>query len=96
MRPLVERGADTLVLGCTHYPFVSDLIADIAGANVTIVDPAAAVARELRRRLDERTLVTDATTPGRLTVWSSGATGALTVLLERLGLGAATVQSLPV
>jgi glutamate racemase len=96
VRPLVERGADTLVLGCTHYPFVTDLIADVAGAHVTIVDPAAAVARELRRRLDERMLATAATAPGRLTVWSSGAAGALTVLLERLGLGAATVRPLPV
>jgi glutamate racemase len=96
VRPLVERGADTLVLGCTHYPFVSDLIADVAGANVTIVDPAAAVARELRRRLVERSLVTERTAPGRLSVWSSGSTEALVVLLERLGLGSETIHTLPV
>jgi glutamate racemase len=94
--PLVERGADTLVLGCTHYPFVTELIADVAGAAVTIVDPAAAVARELRRRLDERSLATDRTEPGRLAVWSSGSTEALAVLLERLGLGSQRIQTLPV
>ena len=96
VRPLVERGADTLVLGCTHYPFVTELIADAAGGQVTIVDPAAAVARELRRRLDERALLTDRTAPGRLSVWSSGSTGALAVLLERLGLGGEAIHTLPV
>ena len=94
VRPLIERGADTLVLGCTHYPFVSELIADVAGGAVAIVDPAAAVARELRRRLEERSLLTERTAPGRLSVWSSGGTEALAVLLERLGLGGETIHPL--
>lgn len=51
--PLLEQGADTLVLGCTHYPFLADAIRTLAGPGVTIVDPAAAVARELCRRLGE-------------------------------------------
>lgn len=49
--PLLDSGVDTLVLGCTHYPFLGALIQDIVGPNVAIVDPAAAVARELTRRL---------------------------------------------
>lgn len=51
--PLLEAGADTLVLGCTHYPFLEPLIREVAGPGVTIVDPAAAVARELVRRLGD-------------------------------------------
>jgi glutamate racemase len=51
LRPMLDRGADTIVLGCTHYPFVSDVIRDVAGPDVTIIDSAAPVARELRRRL---------------------------------------------
>ena len=96
VRPLVERGADTLVLGCTHYPFVAELIADVAGAHVAIVDPAAAVARELRRRLEEGSLLTDRTGSGGLSIWSSGSTEALAVLLERLGLGKEAIRPLPV
>jgi glutamate racemase len=96
VRPFVARGADTIVLGCTHYPFVSDLIADIAGPDVAIVDPAAAVARELRRRLDERSLLTPGSAPGRLSVWSSGDVEALAVLLARLGLGGQDIHELPV
>lgn len=52
VRPLVADGADTLVLGCTHYPFLRPVIDEVAGPGVAIIDPADAVARELRRRLD--------------------------------------------
>lgn len=53
LSPLLEAGVDTLVLGCTHYPFLISLIRDIAGHQVTIIDPATAIARELSRRLGE-------------------------------------------
>jgi glutamate racemase len=49
---LLAKGADVLVLGCTHYPFLADEIRDLVGPGVEIIDPATAVARELRRRLD--------------------------------------------
>ncbi len=49
--PLLARGADTVILGCTHYPFLSALIRDVAGDAVTLVDTGAAVARQLQRRI---------------------------------------------
>ncbi len=45
--PVLAAGADTLVLGCTHYPFLRRVIAERAGAQVVIVDPAPAVARQV-------------------------------------------------
>ena len=45
--PLVEAGADHIVLGCTHYPFLLDTIRKVAGEGVTVLDPAPAVARHL-------------------------------------------------
>lgn len=45
--PVLAAGADTLVLGCTHYPFLRHLIAVRAGAHVAIVDPSRAVARRV-------------------------------------------------
>ena len=52
--PLLERGADTLILGCTHYPFLAPLITEVVGNAITLVDTGAAVARQLRSRiLDE-------------------------------------------
>lgn len=50
--PLINDGADTIVLGCTHYPFLMKEIRAVAGEQVNIIDPAIAVARELQRRLD--------------------------------------------
>jgi glutamate racemase len=49
LSPLLEAGADTLVLGCTHFPFLTPVIERIAGPGVTVVDPAPAVARQVRR-----------------------------------------------
>ncbi|HEY5763887.1 MAG TPA: glutamate racemase [Rhodocyclaceae bacterium] len=51
LSPLLAAGADTLVLGCTHYLFLEPLIRELAGPEVAVVDSSAAVARELRRRL---------------------------------------------
>ncbi len=47
VRPLLEAGADNLVLGCTHYPFLSKVIRTIAGPDVRIINPAPAAARHL-------------------------------------------------
>lgn len=57
VRPLVEKNVDQLVLGCTHYALVKDAIARVAGAGVTIVDPAPAIAKRLRSVLAERSLL---------------------------------------
>ncbi len=44
--PMVEQNVDAIVLGCTHYPFLSDAISSIAGPNVKIINPAPAVAKQ--------------------------------------------------
>ena len=51
--PLVEAGADKIVLGCTHYPFLRDVIASVAGDGVEIIDSSEAVARRVATLLDE-------------------------------------------
>jgi glutamate racemase len=58
-QPLLAAGADTLVLGCTHYPFVRPLIEEIVGPDVAIIDTGAAVARHLKHRLQEKKLLGD-------------------------------------
>lgn len=45
--PMLEKQVDTVVLGCTHYPFVLPLIQKIAGESVAVIDPAPAVARRV-------------------------------------------------
>jgi len=50
--PMMERNIDTVVLGCTHYPFVIPLIQRIVGENVRVIDPAPSVAKQVRRLLE--------------------------------------------
>lgn len=51
LQPMLEQGIDTVVLGCTHYPFVIPLIQQITGPGVRVIDPAPAVARQVQRLL---------------------------------------------
>lgn len=55
--PLVEAGVDTLVLGCTHYPFLMPSIERVSGGRLTVIEPSAAVAAQTRRVLLERDLL---------------------------------------
>ena len=57
LRPLLDAGADTIVLGCTHYPFLSETIMKVAGGNIRIIDPAPAVARHLVEVMQEKNLI---------------------------------------
>ena len=59
LQPLLEAGADRIVLGCTHYPFLRKVIQRVAGPDVTIIDPAPAVARHLLDVMREEGLVAE-------------------------------------
>ena len=72
VKPLLDNGADTIVLGCTHYPFLSALIQDVAGSAVTVIDPAVAVAKELRRRLEAGGLLAPDARVGSERFWTTG------------------------
>ncbi|MEN9385062.1 MAG: hypothetical protein RL323_2205 [Pseudomonadota bacterium] len=86
VRPLLEQNVDTLVLGCTHYPFLAPVIAKVAGPQVKLIDPAAAVARELRRRLEAADLLNAApdTEPGSTEFWTSGSLVLATRVVSQL------------
>jgi glutamate racemase len=51
--PLRARGADTFVLGCTHYPFLIPTLRDVLGPEVVLIDTGAAVARQVERVLGD-------------------------------------------
>ena len=53
LQPLLDKGADVVVLGCTHYPFLRPVIQRIAGPGVQVIDPAPAVARQTLRLLQQ-------------------------------------------
>ena len=85
--PLLARGVDTLVLACTHYTFVAEVIGRVAGQDVAIVDPAEAVARQVER-------VADAGGSGTTTYLTTGDPARFAAQIERL-LGR-TVETAPV
>ena len=93
LEPLLAQGADTIVLGCTHYPFLRDALVELLGSNIAIIDTGAAVARELKRRLLEFDLLREGGL-GMETFWSSGDQRSHTVI-RQLWAADARAEALP-
>jgi glutamate racemase len=93
--PLLERGADTIVLGCTHYPFLHSLIQAMAGPGVAIIDPGEAIARELRRRLEQASLLSCEERLGMEWFWSSDSPDNAQALISHLWQAEVDVRLLP-
>jgi glutamate racemase len=70
--PMLEKNIDTVVLGCTHYPFVIPLVEQIVGENVRVIDPAPSVARQVKRLLEAGGLANDSGTHGGIQIFTSG------------------------
>jgi glutamate racemase len=68
---MLARGADAIVLGSTHYPFLKPIIRRIAGEHVQLIDSSEGVARQTRRVLEARHLLRKPDTTGSLTVYTS-------------------------
>jgi glutamate racemase len=56
LKPMLEAGIDSLVLGCTHYAFLRKTIERVVGPGVTVIDPSPAVARQTGRVLERKGL----------------------------------------
>jgi glutamate racemase len=82
--PLIEQQADTLVLGCTHYPFVEHLVRNAAGPNVRIVDTGEPVARQLERLLSQHALLRQASGAGGLSAYTTGNRSSLAHAFSKL------------
>ena len=94
LQPMLARGIDTIVLGCTHYPFVIPLIEEISGPGVRVIDPAPAVARQAATLLDQQNPSQPAEGTGWLRVYTSGKPEKLENLLPTLLGEPAKVQKL--
>lgn len=91
--PLREANVDTVVLGCTHYPFVRPLIEEALGSNVRVLDTSDAVARHAARQVGEPSDLPAG--QGCTQLWSSGEPGLLSQVVQHwLGLKA-QAQPLP-
>lgn len=87
LAPILNAGADTIVLGCTHYPFLTPRIRALAGDHVTLLDAAPAVAARVAQVLDERGLARSRDIPvATLGYATTGDPAVLSGLVERLAL----------
>jgi glutamate racemase len=89
LAPMLAVGVDTLVLGCTHYPFIRPMIekiieADTRGIPVTIIDPAPAVARQTGNVLAQRQLLAPSGQSGSTGLFTSASSHSLADLSEQL------------
>jgi glutamate racemase len=84
LHPMLDQGIDTVVLGCTHYPFVIPIIQEIVGPDIRVIDPAPAIARQVARLLDSEGIQAPSPDYGALTFYSSGNIAKFEALLPRL------------
>jgi len=84
LQPMLAQGADTIVMGCTHYPFVIPLIQSIVGPDVQVIDPAPAVARQTQRLLEARGWVSPGPQPGSVQLFTTGPREQMVGTLPRL------------
>lgn len=89
-----KDSVDTLVLGCTHYPFARDVLQDLVGPSVTLLDSGAPVARQTRRVLEARQALSSAV-QGNTTLYASGHAGDLAAAAHRWLRLSEVVQLLP-
>jgi len=86
LQPMLEKNIDTVVLGCTHYPFVIPLVQEIVGKNVRVIDPAPSVAKQAKRLLEAGGLRNDLSMRGDVKFYTSGVPDSLkSKLLVLLG-----------
>lgn len=92
LMPMLEKNIDTVVLGCTHYPFVIPLIQQIVGENIRVIDPAPAVAKQTGRLLEAQGMENKSESKGQVKFYTSGNPDAFKSLLPTLLGESAQVQ----
>lgn len=96
LNPLIERQVDTIVLGCTHYPFVSATIQQIVGNHIKVIETAMPVTKQLIRQLTQHDLLAGKSAQGKHTFYSSLATPQQQSVFAQLWQSTLTVQQFPV
>jgi glutamate racemase len=94
LHPMLEKNIDTVVLACTHYPFVIPLIQEIVGEKVRVIDPAPAVARQTKRLLEANGLKRETGPRNGIQFFTSGEANHLKSLLPKLLGEEGQIQSL--
>lgn len=94
LEPIIGTSVDRVVLGCTHYPFLRDLIGGLLGEDVEILDSGAAVARQVEHVLEERDLLAP-NGGGRFRFLTTGEPELVAPIVERLWAEPVSVERVP-
>jgi glutamate racemase len=84
LKPILDQGADTLVLGCTHYPFLKKMIRAVVGDSMTLIDTSDAVVRQLLRQIHQQGLIVSSKHSPKLSLLSTANADTLEAMAERL------------
>ena len=84
LKPIQDQGADTLVLGCTHYPFLKKTIRAVVGDSMTLIDTSDAVVRQLLRQIHQQGLIVSSKHSPKLSLLSTANADTLEAMAERL------------
>lgn len=84
LQPIQDAGADTLVLGCTHYPFLRKAIRKLLGDSINLIDTSDAVVRQLKRKLETQGKHLDDGRPGSVKLISSKDAATLLLMAQEL------------
>ena len=95
VEPLLAAGCDTIILGCTHYPFLKPLLRQMIGDDISLIDTGAAVARQLQRLLAERDLLAHGAASAAQ-FWTSGEEQHFRNILPKLWTSSGIVQKFDV
>jgi len=82
--PMIEKKIDTIVLGCTHYPFIIPLIKEITKNKIKIIDPTEAIVRRVSFLINENNLNEVVNKKEKFDIYTSGFTDDLKIILIKL------------
>jgi glutamate racemase len=91
IQPLLDSGADTLVLGCTHYSFIIPILQELAGEGVKVVNPSPAIARQALRLITSNNLLASQDEAGEVVCYTSDDPQSLTSMLPLVDLASAKI-----
>lgn len=84
LKQMLEKNIDTVVLGCTHYPFVIPLIKEIVGEKVNVIDPTSAIVNQVAHILNENNLSDGSQNIGKIDIFTSSNEKDIKVILSKL------------
>lgn len=93
IQPMLEKGADQLVLGCSHYPFLIDTIQEIIAGKATAVDPAPAIAQQTQRILQQHQIQRSGSTPSEYHFVTSAKVQMLRIFVRQIAQEGAWMRS---